>query len=103
MSKENKKKAMFALLVFIMATLEIVFGQKNCWTQIQGHLAVLLSKIQLEIYSTLILPRIRECFTILEPLWAGIFSAIGQFNMVTTTSHNHSMKILMGLEKRTCI
>ena len=49
------------------------------------------------------LPRIRECFMILEPLWAGIFSAIGQFNMVTTTSHNHSMKILMGLEKRTCI
>ena len=40
---------------------------------------------------------------ILEPLWAGIFSAIGQFKMVTTTSHNHSMKILMGLEKRTCI
>ena len=49
------------------------------------------------------LPRIRECFMILELLWAGIFSAIGQLNMVTTTSHNHSMKILMGLEKRTCI
>ena len=61
MSKEKKrrrrkKKAMVALLVFIMATLEIVFGQKNCWTQIQGHSAVTLSKIQLEIYSTLILP-----------------------------------------------
>ena len=40
---------------------------------------------------------------ILEPLWAGIFSAIGQFNMVTTTSYSHSMKILMGLEKRPCI
>ena len=24
---------MVTLLVFIMATLEIVFGRKNCWTQ----------------------------------------------------------------------
>ena len=31
--RRRKKKAMVALLVF-MATLEIVFGQKNCWTQI---------------------------------------------------------------------
>ena len=38
------------------------------------------------------LPKIRECFMILEPLWAGIFSAIGQFNMVTTTSHNGTRK-----------
>jgi len=30
----EEKKAMVALLVFTMATLEIVFGQKNCWTQI---------------------------------------------------------------------
>ena len=30
MSEEKKKKAMVALLVFIMATLEIVFGRKNC-------------------------------------------------------------------------
>ena len=31
--EEKKKKAMVALLVFIIATLEIVFGRKNCWTQ----------------------------------------------------------------------
>ena len=32
--RKRKKKAMVALLVFIMATLEIVFGRENCWTQI---------------------------------------------------------------------
>ena len=32
--RKRKKKAMVALLVFIIATLEIVFGRKNCWTQI---------------------------------------------------------------------
>ena len=31
--RRRKKKAMVALLVFIIATLEIVFGRKNCWTQ----------------------------------------------------------------------
>ena len=31
--EEKKKKAMVALLVFIIATLEIVFVRKNCWTQ----------------------------------------------------------------------
>ena len=39
---------MIALLVFVMATLEIVFGRKkNCWTQ-KVHLAVTFSKILLE-------------------------------------------------------
>ena len=38
----EQKKAMVALLVFIMATLE------NCWTQ-KVHLAVTFSKIRLEI------------------------------------------------------
>ena len=31
--EEKEKKAIVTLLVFIMATLDIVFGRKNCWTQ----------------------------------------------------------------------
>ena len=31
--EKEKKKAMVALLVFIMATLEIVLAEKICWTQ----------------------------------------------------------------------
>ena len=43
--KKKKKKAMVALLVFILATLEIVFDRKkNCWTQ-KVHLAITFSKI----------------------------------------------------------
>ena len=30
--KENEKKGIVELLVFIIATLELVFGQKNCPT-----------------------------------------------------------------------
>ena len=44
LTKEKKKKAMVALLVFIIFTLEIVFGQKNCSTQ-KVYLAITLSKI----------------------------------------------------------
>ena len=44
----EEKKAMGALLVFIMATLTVVFGRKNCWTQ-TVHLAVTFSKVRLDI------------------------------------------------------
>ena len=45
----EEKKARAALLVFIMATLEVVFGRKkNCWTQ-KVYLAVTFSKIRLDI------------------------------------------------------
>ena len=43
--EEKKKKAMDALLDFIIATLEIVFGRKNCSTQ-KVHLAITLSKLR---------------------------------------------------------
>ena len=43
--RKRKKKAMVALLVFVIATLEIVFDRKkNCWTQ-KVHLAITFSKI----------------------------------------------------------
>ena len=45
----EEKKAMVALSVFIMTTLEIVLGRKkNCWTE-KVHLAVTFSKIRLDI------------------------------------------------------
>ena len=40
--KEKKRKAMVALLVVIIATLEIL-AEKNCFTQ-KVHLAITLSK-----------------------------------------------------------
>ena len=70
-SEEKRKKAMVALLVFVIATLEIVFGRKklqprprhthflrekpwgrgwkNCWTQKLVHLAITFSKIRVDI------------------------------------------------------
>ena len=45
----EEKKAIVALLIFIIATLEIVFGRKNCSTQ-KVHLAITLSKIRRDIY-----------------------------------------------------
>ena len=45
---EKKKKERVALLVFIIATLETVFGQKNCSTQ-KVHLAITVAKIRLDI------------------------------------------------------
>ena len=44
----EEKKAVVALLVFIMATLEIL-AKKNCQPQ-TAHLAVTLSKIRLDIH-----------------------------------------------------
>ena len=41
--EEKRKKAMVALLVFIIATL----AEKDCWTQ-KVHLAVTFSKIRLD-------------------------------------------------------
>ena len=46
---EKKKEAMVALLVFIIVTLEIVFGRKNFSTQ-KVHLPITLSKIRLDVY-----------------------------------------------------
>ena len=47
--EERKKKTMVALLVFITAALEIVFGgKKSGWTQ-RAHLLVTFSKIRLHI------------------------------------------------------
>ena len=43
-----EKKAMVALLVFMMATLEIFWPEKNCWTQ-KIYLTVTFSKIRLDI------------------------------------------------------
>ena len=40
---------MVALLVFIMATLEIWLEKKNCWTK-KIHLPVTISKIRLEMF-----------------------------------------------------
>ena len=45
----EEKQAMVALLVFIIPTLEIVFGSKSCSTQ-KVHLAITLLKIRLDIY-----------------------------------------------------
>ena len=44
----EEKKAMAALLVFIIATLEIVFGRKNYWTQ-KGPFDDTFSKMRLDI------------------------------------------------------
>ena len=41
--EEKRKKAMVALLVFIIATL----AEKDCWTQ-KVHLAITFSKIRLD-------------------------------------------------------
>ena len=41
---------MVSLIVFIMATLEIVLGQKNCWTEETVHLAITFSKIRLDYF-----------------------------------------------------
>ena len=49
--EEEKKKLMIALLVFIIATLEVLFGRKNCSTQ-KVHLAITLSKIRLDVQLT---------------------------------------------------
>ena len=46
--KEKKRKSNFALLVFIMATLEILFAEKRQFHP-KVHLAVTFSKIQLDI------------------------------------------------------
>ena len=48
----EEKKAMVALLVFILATLEI-FGRKNCWTQ-KIHLAITFSKTRLDVQGHLL-------------------------------------------------
>ena len=45
--EEKNKKAMVALLVFIKATLKIVFGRKNCFTQ-KVYLAIMLSNIRID-------------------------------------------------------
>ena len=45
--EEKKKKAMIALLVFIITTLEFL-AEKNCWTQ-KVYLAIRFSKIRLDI------------------------------------------------------
>ena len=45
----EEKQAMVALLVFIIPTLEIVFGRKKLSTQ-KVHLAITLLKIRLYIY-----------------------------------------------------
>ena len=47
--KGEEKKGNGCTLSFIMATLEIVFGRKNCWTQ-KVNLARTLSKIRLDTY-----------------------------------------------------
>ena len=47
--RRSRKKAMVALLVFRIATSEIVFGRKNYRTQ-KVHLEITLSKIRLDIY-----------------------------------------------------
>ena len=44
----EEKNAMAALLVFIIATLEIVFGRKNYWTQ-KGPFDDTFSKMRLDI------------------------------------------------------
>ena len=46
--RRRREKVMVALLVLIIATLEIVFGRKNCRTQ-KVHLAITFSKIGLDI------------------------------------------------------
>ena len=46
--KEKKRKSNFALLVFIMATLEILFAEKRQFHP-KVHLAVTFSKIRLDI------------------------------------------------------
>ena len=43
----EEKKAMVLLLVAIMATLEILWPKKNCWTE-KVHLAITFSKIRLD-------------------------------------------------------
>ena len=48
----EEKRAMVALLVFILATLEI-FGRKNCWTQ-KIHLAITFSKTRLDVQGHLL-------------------------------------------------
>ena len=53
--RRRREKAMVTLLVFILATLKIAFGQKkkiNGWTKKKKsvHLAITLSKIRLEDY-----------------------------------------------------
>ena len=47
--RSRREKSMVTLLVFTMATLEIVFGRKkkNCWTQ-KVQLAVTFSEIRLD-------------------------------------------------------
>ena len=46
--EDKRKKAMAALLAFIIATLFL--AEKNCWTQ-KVHLAITFSKIRLDLYS----------------------------------------------------
>ena len=46
--EKKKKKAMVALLLFIIATL----AEKNCSTQ-KVHLAIMLSKIRLDMFKSL--------------------------------------------------
>ena len=50
---------MVALLVLIIATLEMVFGGKICWTQ-KVYLAITLSKIWLNIYTCMYTYRLLE-------------------------------------------
>ena len=47
--KKSEEKKKSNGLVFVIASLEIVFGQKNCWTQ-KVYLAMTLSKIRLDIW-----------------------------------------------------
>jgi len=46
--RRRREQSNGAFLVLIMDTLEIVFDQKNCWTE-EIHLAVTFSKIRLDI------------------------------------------------------
>ena len=48
-SEEKGKKAMVALLVFIIATLEIGFGRKNWLDAKLVHLAITFSKIRVDV------------------------------------------------------
>ena len=45
----EERKAMVVLFGFYNGYFEIVFGQKNCWTQ-KVHLVITFSKIRLDVY-----------------------------------------------------
>ena len=57
---------MAALLVFIIANLEMVLAEKNYWTQ-KLHLAITLSKIRLDILCQEYLSAINKLSTMKKP------------------------------------